>query len=241
MPRHAQHVGDSSSAWGVVHRLLERTLGHSQAAALLSSGLSVFRSQPLPTTPAGVLTFVREYVVPAVAEAHGDAFAAALAESCSAELEAEAPAVGTFPTIPAPPPQRSPSRGSGPRQRVISVTGEAGRPVAVLAGGEAVERASLARALVTAGFDVRTTLGELQAADDFRLAVVDLDRSDDQEAELLRGLLAARPSVRVIARCADGLRAERAAAQAGLADAQVVSKQVSLAALVVRARELAGL
>jgi hypothetical protein len=148
---------------------------------------------------ADVLRFVKTHLFATLSLAVGeysaftltDTFATKLEECGEETVEAEA----APPTVPSP-------MQSMFRRRQPSISGEEGRPVALIALSDPLERSWLARTLVGEGVDVRynETLHELlEILRDpalLRVAVVDVERAD--LVPVLRAILELRPSLPLI-------------------------------------------
>jgi hypothetical protein len=101
----------------------------------------------------------------------------------------------------------------------IPATGDETRPSVLLLGADALERASMARALVWEGFEARSaeTVEELEVVlrtEQPRLVVVDLQRRD--ASLLLAKLAAMKPAPPLVVSADDPARARAAAREAGL-------------------------
>jgi hypothetical protein len=149
-----------------------------------------------------------------------------------AEAEAELPAKRILPRL---------AKAAEPREDVPFIAaGDERRPRVLLLGTDALERASLARALVWEGFDARSAenVEELEQAlrDEVpRLAVVDLERRD---APLLLAKLAATHPAPALVLCAnDPGRARAAARNAGLEVLHVYSPCSARRERIQRIRE----
>jgi hypothetical protein len=147
--------------------------------------------------------------------------------------EAEPPARRVLPRLATP---------TGSRESV-PVTGDETRPRVLLLGADALERASLARALVWEGFDARSAenleeLEQVLRTERPRLAVVDLQRRD--ASLLLKKLAAINPAPALVVCANDPARARAAAREAGLEVLHVYSPCTSRRERIQRICECAA-
>jgi hypothetical protein len=156
----AARKDEQTSPWGTLARLLERvTASESRAEALLSAALTSSRLPSLPTAPAEVVAFARNHLFDTLKAELGPRLATAFLRDLATQLDCKIPiAPAEAPrrkdTLPSPTMPRS---TAPPRKKLPSITGEAGRPLVLVHEPDALQRASLGRALVVEGFDVRSS------------------------------------------------------------------------------------
>ena len=201
----------------MLNALLLRALGDQAAVAeVLSSALLNARVSVLPTSNEDIVAFVRASLVPVLAEAHGEPIAAAVLESLRDELAVPAPVAEALPP---------------PRRKLPSIAGARGRPLALVLGGP-LERAGLARALVSAGFDVRDAVPD--ASESLRVAIVDVDVFDD---EFIAMLVEVHGELPMILRSSHPKKTQSEVEMRGLTSAIVCPQDMPLRDLVARAAE----
>jgi hypothetical protein len=132
---------------------------------------------------------------------------------------------------------------TAPLRESIPVTGDETRPRVLLLGADALERASLARALVWEGFDARSAenieeLEHVLRTEQPRLAVVDLQRRD--APLLLEKLAAMNPAPALVVCTNDPARARTVALEAGLEVLHVYSPCTSRRERIQRICECAA-
>jgi hypothetical protein len=227
----------NTTPFAVFTLLLVQTAGPKNASSLLETALAEAHLAALPSTAADVVAFVRNHVLPQfVANGLGLQRAIVLLEKLELQLsqpgQRDVPRPVADPAAPRPPlpsgvqlrvagASEGASSDSPPRpvRESIPVAGDETRPRVLLLGADALDRASLARALVWEGFDARSAenleeLEQVLRTERPRLAVVDLQRRDARL--LLRKLAAMNPAPALVVCAHDPARARAAALEAGL-------------------------
>jgi hypothetical protein len=209
--------GEDASPWAVLNTLLLRVLAdHAAVAEVLSSALMHARVTVLPTSSDDLIAFVRASVVPVLGRLHGPRIATALLESLRKELDVPAPAAEALPPM---------------RKRLPSIAGAPGRPIALVLGNP-LDRSGLARALISAGFDVRDAIPN--ANESLRVAIIDLDEVED---DAIGALCEAQGEIPMILRSSSPKVAEEEIRSRGLSTALALPKNMQLRELVMRAAE----
>jgi hypothetical protein len=206
------------SPWATLNRLLVGAVGsQAHAGELISSALVASRLPVPPMSKQDVLRFVRMHLFSTLEGAVGQYRAFTFVETFSAHLQEftdENPdalpasgfggrageAASNAPTVPPPPLE------SMFRKRQPSISGEQGRPLALIALSDPLERSWLARTLVSEGLDARSShthdeLSEiLRDPARLRVAIVDHERAD--LSPILRAIEELRPNLPLIV-CSD--------------------------------------
>jgi hypothetical protein len=112
------------------------------------------------------------------------------------------------------------------------------RPLVLLVDADVLSRSRLARALVTAGFDVRVALGDFDDAERPRLAIVHLDEQSEERSRILRALLDGHPKVPVMLRATHPEAAAAFAQQLGVQVVQAFLPTDSFKDVIARATEM---
>jgi hypothetical protein len=213
------------SPWTTLNFLLTCALGDQvRAGEVISSALAASRLPVAPMSRADVLRFVKTHLLATLAVAVGEYSAFSLIDTFSTKLEEcseETPEPLAPSTGASTPAGSSAHSDSGPdgssgsmapaappplqsmfRRRQPSISGEEGRPLALIALSDPLERSWLARTLVGEGLDVRSSetihelLEILRDPAILRLGVVDIERRDLWP--VLRTIIELRPSLPLI-------------------------------------------
>ncbi|MGH7439605.1 MAG: hypothetical protein ACRENE_28275 [Polyangiaceae bacterium] len=166
-------------------QLLEGACGSRQAAvSTLRLGLLRAGLDGVPDTPDGALLFVRAHLLAKLSQDVGPRLAMALVDDLSERLE-PSPESGV---VPVPPPS------SAQRVARLSVrsSGEPARGILLIVDKDPLRRASVARLLVPARWDLRTASSQEE--------LIDVAKEDEDPIAIV--LAVDHPSVEVIVRAA---------------------------------------
>jgi hypothetical protein len=242
-PKHAGHE-QGTDAQRTLVALLELSLGNPTVAhAAIAHALAQAGRDALPPTGPEVVAFARAYLMSILTGELGPRLTLALLDDLIEHLDpppAE-PGSGVSPRSTAPP-------GSVPRRiaridfRPTLTPAEVAALSVLIVDPDKIRRPALARALLRAKWSVRVidSPSEVALADDegerFAAAMVDLSHPASQG--ILDELVARFPSVIVVARCADPMRAHVLLGDMGVASFDVRSDDAPPEELIDAARKL---
>ncbi len=210
----------------VLMELLDAAYGDPHGGrVLVQAGLRASRRATLPTDHPSLLAFVRAHLVGPLAAELGPRVVAAFLEDLEQRLRDLAPR---------PDPLRAsasvPTRRSAPAPTSSYAPASSGvrmRPSVLLVDPDRFARASLARALIAASFDVVPADGPLDVRSvdaDVDVAIVDMRHPES--AAILGALQARAPDIRVIGVANDAASAEALLRAAGVRTWRVVPKSM---------------
>jgi ActR/RegA family two-component response regulator len=242
----ARKQGDGTSPWATLDRLVTRAVGDERrTASILSAALAAARAATRPETADEVAAFARDHLLPALVDLLGARVVRAFAETLAQDLERPIPVAvrravaRRRDTVPSP----ASARAAPPVARRRSITGEAGRPMVFVYEPDALQRSSIARALVPAGFDVRSmgTLPELakllRSVEPAHFAVVDVSEVGDGSP--LRAFGESRRDLPLVLRSPRPNGATALAREHGVTVLRVFAREDSVGELVASLREAA--
>jgi PleD family two-component response regulator len=177
-----------------------------RVASIIGSALLSANRASAPKGPRELLTFVKACVLPLVSADLGPRIAMAMLDEIAAELALENTDAFDvpFPGGESASHERAAVRSSpAPAHTLPPVSGARARPSVLFADANRFQRAAIARALVTDGYDVRVSetsaslASELASNEPLHLVVLDVEHP--QVESLLERIVEARPELPVVA------------------------------------------